>query len=156
MARVIYYTLGGREMHVPKLVGAFVIFIALLMFFKAGADMIDSWDNIKFVNNCLEVAVGDEGKFLECQDQALKSMNVFVRPGQDSLNNKQFAMGILPPVSWLLFWLVILGLGLFFYRTGSFVVPLEERIVELQKPAPAQPMTTRPVIKPKKRKKKKK
>lgn len=147
MRRVMYYSLAGRDVHISKLIGAFIIVVALLLFFKSGANMIDSWDNVKFVNACLKNVAGDEEKFIVCQDQALKSLDVYIRPGQDELNTKQFAMALLSPIAWLLFWIVVLILGLFFYRTGAFQIPIEERAAE--KPV-------RPVRKPKKVKKKKK
>ena len=125
---VMRYRLIGKELQIPKLIGAFVIVIALLMFFKSGAEMIDSWDNIKFVNNCLSVAEGNDEMFNECQDQALKALNIYVRPGQDKLNTKQFLMAIAAPIAWLMFWIIILGLGIVSYRHGTFELPVETTV----------------------------
>ena len=127
MRRVLYYSLGGKNIHLSRLLGAFVIFVALIMFFNSGAQMIDSWDTIQFVNNCLGTAEGDLDAFAVCQDNALKALEVYVRPGQSELNSKQFAMSILPPIAWVLFWMIMLALGLSFYRTGKFVIPIKER-----------------------------
>ncbi len=125
---VMRYRLIGKELQIPKLIGAFVIVIALLMFFKSGAEMSDSWDNIKFVNNCLSVAEGNDEMFNECQDQALKALNIYVRPGQDKLNTKQFLMAIATPIAWLMFWIIILGLGIVSYRHGTFELPVETTV----------------------------
>ena len=132
MRRVLYYSLGGKNIHLSRLSGAFVIFVALIMFFKSGAQMIDSWDNISFVNDCLGTAEGDLDAFGLCQENADKALDVYVRPGQSELNSKQFAMSILPPIAWVLLWMVVLALGLAFYRTGKFVIPIKER-EELEK-----------------------
>ena len=127
MRRVLYYSLGGKNIHLSRLLGAFVIFVALIMFFQSGARMIDSWDSVEFVNDCLQTAEGDLEAFGHCQDNALKSLDVYVRPDQSSLNSKQFAMSLLPPIAWVLFWMIVLALGLSFYRTGKFVIPIKER-----------------------------
>jgi hypothetical protein len=123
----MYYSLGGKNIHLSRLLGAFVIFVALIMFFKSGAQMIDSWDNIQFVNDCLGTAEGDLDAFGVCQENGLKALEVYVRPGQGELNSKQFAMSILPPIAWVLFWMIVLALGLSFYQTGKFVIPIKER-----------------------------
>ncbi|RLG70756.1 MAG: hypothetical protein DRO04_01205 [Candidatus Iainarchaeum archaeon] len=134
MAKVVMkYKLIGKELQLPKLVGAFIIVIALLMFFKSGAEMIDSWDNIKFVNNCLSMAEGNDVMFKECQDQALKALNIYVRPGQYSLNTKQFLMSIATPIAWLMFWIVVLALGIASYRHGTFEFPVETTVEEKKK-----------------------
>ncbi len=129
--------MAGKEVHLPKLIGAFVLFAALLMFIKASAVMFDSWDNIKAVNECLSRAAGEEPFFSSCQDLAKGALDVFVRPGQDALTNRQFWSALLGPISSILFWLAVLFVGYVLYKTGELVVPIEETIRDL--PGPKRP-----------------
>lgn len=131
MRRIMFFKIAGQNVHIPKLAGAFIIFIALLMFFQAGALMIESWDNLKFVNNCLQTSQGYGPTFEACQEYAFDT-GLTVRPGQDELNTKQYAVGLFPPIASLLFWLILLGLGIVFYKTGNLVVPIEQSVTEVK------------------------
>ena len=136
MHKIMYFRLGGRDVHVPRLIGAFLIFIALLMFFKAGATMVNSWDDIKQTNSCLGV-LGASPEYTPCRDFAMQSLDISIRPDQTSLNSKQWAAALFGPIASLFFWLVILLLGFTLYKTGNFVVPIEETEFEVKRrPAP--------------------
>ena len=103
MRRILYFRVAGKEVHLPKLIGAFVLFAALLMFIKASATMFDSWDNLKAVNDCLSRAEGEEPFFSTCQGLAKGALDVFVRPGQTTLTNRQFWSALLGPIAAILF-----------------------------------------------------
>ena len=134
LRRLIYLKVAGKEVHLPKLIGAFILFAALLMFIKASATMFDSWDNLKAVNECLTRAEGEEPFFSTCQGLANGALDVFVRPGQAHLTNRQFWSALLGPISAILFWLAGLFVGYIFYKTGELVVPIEETIREFSAP----------------------
>ena len=136
MRRILYFRVAGKEVHLPKLIGAFILFAALLMFIKASATMFDSWDNLKAVNDCLSRAEGEEPFFSTCQGLAKGALDVFVRPGQTTLTNRQFWSALLGPIAAILFWLAALFVGYLFYKSGELVVPIEETIRDVSAPRP--------------------
>jgi hypothetical protein len=145
MRRIIFLRFAGRDIHIPKLIGAFILVAAFLMFLSAGAWMFESWENITNVKDCLTAAALEPSFISSCQAAAKDSLNIYVRPDQTSLALKQISMGLLPPISTTFFWLALLLAGVLFYRSGSIVVPIEETIRELRE--------RRPVRKKKKRRK---
>lgn len=123
----MFFRIGGRSVHLPKLVGAFIIVAALLMFFNAGAQMFESWDNAKFLNTCLEnssasLSFSDK---LTCQQSAYYA-GTFVRLDQKSLSAKQFWSMILQPIANLFLWAVVLVIGVMLYLSGKLIIPVEE------------------------------
>jgi len=106
------------------------------MFIKASATMFDSWDNLKAVNDCLSRAEGEEPFFSTCQGLAKGALDVFVRPGQTTLTNRQFWSALLGPIAAILFWLAALFVGYLFYKSGELVVPIEETIRDVSAPRP--------------------
>lgn len=128
MHRLIYFRVGGREVHMPKLIGAFVLFAALLYFIQASAVMFNSWDNLKEINTCLKEPANDP---FFCQDMAIKSSNLYVRLDQDSLSTRQFWGVLLGPIASVLVWLAALFIGWIIYKTGDVVLPIEESTVDL-------------------------
>lgn len=135
MKRVIFFRLAGRDVHMPRLIGAFILVAAFLMFVQASASMFDSWDSAKAVSNCLKAAELDgqridsnPGIFDECQDNAAAFLGIHVRQGQEDLTARQFWGSLLGPIAAVLFWIAILFLGYMLYRTGDLVLPIEERI----------------------------
>lgn len=119
----MFFRFGGREVHMPRLIGAFILFSALLFFVQASAQMFNSWDNIKEVNQCL--ASPDFSRAF-CQEAAQKSIGLYVSLGQEELSLRQFWSVILGPMATVLFWLAVLFLGWMVYRTGDLVLPIEE------------------------------
>lgn len=135
MRRIIYFRAAGRDVHIPKLIGSFVIFAALLMFMQSAAVMFDSWETAKEVNGCLAEASAnldrlEPGKdiYPECQTIAKDYLGIRVLDGQDKLTTRQFWSGLLGPISAILIWLAILFVGYVLYRTGELVIPIEETI----------------------------
>jgi len=135
MRRIIYFRAAGRDVHIPKLIGSFVIFAALLMFVQSSATMFDSWETAKEVNGCLAEASANLDRlepgnnvYPECQAIARDYLDVRVHDGQTKLSTRQFWSGLLSPVASLLIWLAVLFVGYVLYRTGDLVVPIEETI----------------------------
>ena len=126
MRRIMFFRVAGRDVYLPRLVGAFILLAALLMFIQASAKMFDSWDNLKEVENCLAVARTEPEFFPTCQQNAKASLDLYVRLGQDNLTARQFFGALLVPIAMLLFWLAVLFVGWIFYKTGEVVVPIEE------------------------------
>lgn len=126
MDRIIYLRLGNGNLHLPKLIGAFLMIAALLMVVKSGADMFESWDNVKYLNGCL----GYEQSFLSCQQNAYYA-GTFVRPGQENLTAKQAGSMVAEPIGDLFVWFAVFLLGLLLYFTGRMVLPIQEMVREM-------------------------
>ena len=100
MRRLLFFRVGGRDVHMPKLIGAFVLFAALLYFIQASASMFNSWDNLKEINSCLERnKLGLIPSTFSCQDMALKSSDLYLRLDQPSLSMRQFWGVLLGPIA---------------------------------------------------------
>jgi len=137
MRRILYFRIAGRNVHIPKLIGSFIIFAAILMFVQASAAMFDSWDNLKFYESCVLNINVDQGltdqrmQFNSCADTIYKSTGVVVREDTPQLTMRQFWSGLLTPIASILIWLAILFVGYVLYRTGELVLPIEETIREV-------------------------
>jgi hypothetical protein len=60
-------------------------------------------------------------------------MGLGIRDDQLKLTSRQMGSALLGPIAALLFWLAVL-IGVYvFYRTGEFVVPLEEHVQKFRK-----------------------
>jgi len=124
----MFFRFGGRDVHLPRLIGAFILFAGLLFFVQASAQMFSSWDNIKEVNACL---ASSEFSKTYCQDLAIKSIGVFVSTDQSELSLRQFWSVILGPIGTILIFLALLFFGWMIYRTGDIVLPIEESVRNL-------------------------
>lgn len=154
MKRVILLRFAGRDLHIPKLVGALILAAAVLMFFKASADMYDSWDHLKAVETCME-SVGvcnpnpdpnlsawevsdpcttDEWQvdYDTCRADLYNSTGVTLRTGQRSLTTRQFWSALLQPIAMFFFWMAIVFFGWMIYNTGRLTLPIEETIMKIK------------------------
>lgn len=131
--RMMVLRIGPKSLHLPKLIGAFIIIAAVLMFVKAGADMFESWDNVKELDYCLKNAAVS----LQLQDKQLCQQNAFwagiyVRAEQKALTNKQVWSLLAEPIAALFLWAVVLIIGVMLYLTGRIIVPVEESSKEVK------------------------
>lgn len=136
MRRLIYLRVADRDVHLPRLIGAFILVAALLMFLHACFSMVDSWNTVKYYNSCVEslssYSTTDEqrAQFTFCSDALYRATGVVVRGDAPLLSSAQFAGAILSPVASVLFWLAILLFGYLLYRSGDLELPIEERVTE--------------------------
>ncbi|MAG18332.1 MAG: hypothetical protein CL944_02575 [Candidatus Diapherotrites archaeon] len=138
MRRLIYLKIAGRDVHLPKLIGSFIIFAAFLLFVQASASMFDSWDSAKEVDRCLQLAAANEARvepdesiYPECREMAKDFLGIPVRSDQDGLSLRQFWGSLLGPIASVLIWLALLFVGLILYRSGELVLPIDETIREI-------------------------
>ncbi len=125
----MFFKVAGKNVHLPKLIGAFILVAAVLMFIKASAVMTDSWDTVKFINkDCLTTP--DKYSFDDCGKIA-SSMDITLRPDQAKLTQNQIWSSLFGPIASMFFWVAILVIGLVIYKTGDLVIPIEETIKEL-------------------------
>ena len=125
MRRLILLRLGGREVHLPKLIGVFLLVFAGLMFVKAVALMVDSWDAIQNFTQCTptDAAV--------CGEALYRATGVSFRAGQPVLTATQFWAALLGPIANVFFWMIVLLIGIIFYKSGHMVLPIEESVRDL-------------------------
>lgn len=138
MRRILYFRVAGRDVHLPRLIGAFILVAAFLMFVQSSTVMFTSWDQLKEIKLCLQQSELNSkrveptpGIFESCRALAKDSMGLHLFGGQKELNLKQFWGSLLAPIAGILFWLAVLFVGYFLYRTGNLVLPIEERIREV-------------------------
>ncbi|MFH1752284.1 MAG: hypothetical protein ABH821_05100 [archaeon] len=131
MKRMIYFRLGSKNVHLPKLVGAFVFIAAVLFFLVSGAAMFETWDNIKETKECLSANVNDPIQFNQCKDNALDSLGIHIRSDQRTLSFEQYSMALLKPIAFWLLWIAGVLIGLIIYQSGKMMIPIEQTIREL-------------------------
>jgi hypothetical protein len=136
MRKLIYFRIAGRDVHTPKLVGAFVVVWALLMFIHSTAVMFDSWDNLKAYKECaqnIDYSTYDgKAEFAVCAKNLYDSTGVVVRPSSRELTIRQFWQGLLVPIANVFFWLAVLFVGWMFYKSDRVIIPIEENIRDLK------------------------
>ncbi|MFH1696778.1 MAG: hypothetical protein ABH854_02620 [Candidatus Diapherotrites archaeon] len=128
MRKLLSFRAGGRTIHLPRLIGAFILFAALLMFVKVSAEMFESWDNLKAVNQCFESVdpAYVNTSFEYCQDKAMDSIGVYVSDHQDKLTSRQFWEVLLGPIVSVLIWLAVLSFGWMLYKASDIVVVIDD------------------------------
>lgn len=137
MRRIFYFRVAGSDVHLPKLIGAFIMFAAALLFVQASSNMFDSWDTMKYYDKCI-LSINSNGtlsdqmaQFGNCSDTLYKSTGVVTRMEHPLLTKRQFAIGLLGPMGVLLLWLAVFFFGYVLYRTDRIVLPIEERVRDL-------------------------
>lgn len=118
------FKIAGESLDLIRLIGAFVIFASVLMFFHSASLMFESWTNIKMVNNCLLVANGETSFFEKCNNMSVSALNVSVRPDESALNGKQLYSALAPPIANMFFWIAMLLFGILLYNFRKFFIPL--------------------------------
>ena len=130
MRRMIFFRLGSRDVHLPKLLGAFVMLAATLMLLQSLTGMFDSWENVKAIHACIDAANSGTVSIERCQQQAYYSFGLLLRANQYRLTDLQVAFGLLGKVASVFFWVAALIFGLVVYRSWKMSVPIEENVVE--------------------------
>lgn len=124
---MFFFRIGSKQVHLPKLIGALVLIAAVLMVVKSAAVMTDSWDIVKDFPKCV-AAAQNQADVDNCRDVLKDATGVVLKTNQGKLNTAQFWAALLGPVAALFGWAVVLVLGMIFYRTGEFIVPIEETV----------------------------
>ena len=126
MRKLMWFRLAEKDVHLPKLIGAFLLFGSLLMFFQAGATMFSTWDEVSYLDECLLNARDDSAMIQDCRTTLYNNSGVYLRPGEGKLSSRQFWSLMLAPIGGLMLWAIVFLIGVMFYRTGNLVVPIEE------------------------------
>ena len=136
------FRLSSGDVQIPRLIGAFIVFAALIMFVGAAAHMFDSWDALKKFPSCV-TEVNEEYydgtlseevaqlRLLDCKDSLYNITGLALKGNQYQITNRQFWVALLGPIANLFVWAVVFLLGLIFYRTGNIVIPIEQTIRDI-------------------------
>ena len=148
MKKIILFKIGSKNAQLPKMIGAFLIVISILMLIQSGGAMYSSWQALKEYDYCVgssgilefgtaynphgSVSLNNllaEMKFDSCRDTLYQQTGVQVSGGQtkiDFWNSRQFWMALLAPISAFFGWIIIFLFALFLFNSASIVVPVEQ------------------------------
>jgi len=124
---------GKSRVFLPKVIGSFLIVLAIVMFVVAAGSMFDSWDAMRKYPKCLaninwekdEVAIT---QYLDCKDSLYRITGMQLRPDQLGITTRQFTISLLRPIGELLFWATAFLVGSFLYNTRIVrFVPKKEK-----------------------------
>lgn len=134
MRRILLFRLGARDVHLPKLMGAFVMIGAMLMLVQSLTGMLDSWENVKVVHACIDAANTGTVSIEACQTQAYYAFDILLNASQYRLTDLQVTSGLLPKVAAVFFWVGAFIIGMVLYRSWKIMVPIEEEILDIKTP----------------------
>lgn len=141
LKKLVLFKIGSKDAQLPKLVGAFLIVISILMLVHSGAVMFDSWQAIKGFDDCVidsykaasEIGVETgmdkvvyELKVKDCKDSLYQISGAQIPGGVYSLSLRQMATAFLGPVSTFFAWAIVFLFALFLFNSASVVVPVEQ------------------------------
>ncbi len=117
-----FFYFGKSRVFLPKLLGAFILLLAIVMFVVSSGHMFDSWDAMSKYPSCV-AQIGTQTdevamlQYLDCKDSLYNITGLQLRTDQPKITSRQFIVTLLSPVAELLFWAAAFVLGLFFYKT---------------------------------------
>lgn len=130
MRRILLFRLGTRDVHLPKMLGAFIMIGAFLMLLHSLTGMFDSWENVKAIHACIDAANTGTVSIQDCQTSAYYALDIFPRANQYRLTDLQVATALLPKIANVFFWVGGFIIGLVLYRSWRMMIPIEENTVE--------------------------
>jgi len=113
---------GKSRFFLPRVIGSFVLVLAVVFFVVASGNMFDSWDAMRKYPGCL-AKIGTETdqvamlQYLDCKDSLYKNTGLQLRPDQQRITGRQFTVALLRSVGELLFWAAVFLFGLFLYNS---------------------------------------
>lgn len=130
MRRILIFRLGTRDVHLPKLFGAFIMIGATLMLLHSLTGMFDSWENVKAIHACLDAVKSNSATIQDCQGQMYSAFGTLLRANQTRLTDLQLVSALLPKIASVFFWVGGFIVGLLFYRSWKIVLPIEENVMD--------------------------
>jgi len=128
---------GKSRLFLPRLLGSFILVLAIVMFIVAAGHMFDTWDAMKKYPTCLS-RIGTETdevammQYLDCKDSLYNITGLQLRPDEQRITVRQFVVTLFRPIAELLFWAAAFVFGLFLYNT-RVVRPLVKQEPEKKK-----------------------
>jgi hypothetical protein len=148
MRKLVLFKIGSKNAQLPKMIGAFLVVISVLMLIQSGAVMFDSWQSIKGFNECVDdaysletdstgiSAVLSELKYQDCKESFRDITGAQVQGNQKYITSRQKWTAFLTPVSVFFGWAIVFLFALFLFNSASIVVPVEQVEIPLGKPKP--------------------
>lgn len=117
-----FFYFGKSRFFLPKMIGSFVLVLAIVMFAVSAGSMFDSWDAMKKYPDCTENIDWERDdvammQYLDCKDSLYRISGLQLRQDQPIITQRQFSITLLRPVGDLLFWSAVFVFGLFLYNT---------------------------------------
>ncbi len=141
MKRLFLFKIGDSHVELPKLIGGFLIIIAVLMLVKSGAVMFDSWQSVRDFDDCIITAYNsadslavDNGissliysiRVQECKNSLYQITGAQVPGGVFALTTRQAWTAVLGPVVQFFIWAIVFLFAIFLFKNNSVVVPIEQ------------------------------
>jgi hypothetical protein len=135
---MLYFKIGGKEVHLLKLCGALILFVGVLGVISASATMWQSWNVINSAKKVLSNNPADSlGSRIECIDSVYKVTGACVSPKQSKIDATQYFIAMFGPIIMLLIWAAVFVFGWMVYNLGKTFIPIEEAEKKLaDKPKP--------------------
>ena len=134
MRKLFYSRVAGRNVHLPKMVGAFIIVATILMFAQSASSLFDARDVMVYYQTCI-TDLGKTADILQqhsqfefCSNQLYNATGLVVRADSPMLTYRQFFIGLSGKLAALLFWLAVLIAGYFLYRSDRLLAPIESAV----------------------------
>lgn len=132
MRRIMLFRLGTRDVHLPKLFGAFIMLGAGMMLIQALAGMFNSWENVRAIHACIDAANTGTVSIQDCQTLAYYGLDILLRANQYRLTDLQIVTGLVPYIANVFFWVGGFIIGMVLYRSWKIMIPIEERSAEIK------------------------
>ena len=130
MHRLMWFRIAGRDVHLPKLIGAFILTASLLMFVASIAGMFDAWDSVANYKSCIsgvDASLGNyDGQIQDCRDTLHKQTGLYLMVGQWEPTLRQTVQILLEPIAGVMVWIAVLLFGWVLYKSGDLVLPIEQ------------------------------
>lgn len=133
--------IGGKNFQLPKLIGAFLVFGAVLMLFLGVAQMFNVWDSLKSYPVCISDAIDPSNsdlvlaqqKYTDCREILYRTTGIQMLSTQVDLTLRQYWGALIAPITGIFMWAIIFFLGIMLYNTGKIFIPVQSAIPEPQK-----------------------
>lgn len=138
MRKIVLFKIGSKNAELPRLVGAFLLVVSVLMLFQSGAVMFDSWQAVKGFNGCVDdaysinavddptLAVLSELKYQDCKESLYQITGAQVTGGQKYLTSRQFWTAFMGPIGNIFIWAIVLLIAMLLFNNSSIVIPVEQ------------------------------
>ncbi len=117
----------------PRLVGALLFVIGLVLFFQTGAQMFETWDNLKYVKACYSAKQNVPNFQEDCSFIAKNLLNISPRPDQSVLNLKQMFVAFSGSLAAMFFWIIVIILSVGLYESEKIVIPIQKAMRKVEK-----------------------
>ena len=119
MNNATHFRIGG--MRLPKLLGAFIALIAVIMFFSSIFVLMDVGSTVSKAKTCLSRIEFNQD---ECRATIKDVTGINVAKDQTQLTKGQIYAAVAPHIAMILFWAAAFLVGIALYRGKKQLVPI--------------------------------